>query len=197
MSSYVFDRILTQGVRAGQIPARTQEARNWYRSKAGEIGRNSARPNRFLTDSERMQSKPEPGMMYMFFYDAKTKDDLPYWDKFPLIFMIEGADGGFTGLNLHYLPLRLRARLMDALYSLTSNQRYDNRTRLQLSYSILKGAARYRLFKPCFKRYLNSNVRSRFVYVHPSEWDIALFLPTERFQKARKQTVHADSARMV
>jgi hypothetical protein len=197
MSSYVFDRLITQGVRAGQIPARTQEARNWYRDKAGEISRNSARPQRFLQDSNRMKSKVEPGMMYMFFYDAKTKDDLPYWDKFPLIFMIESADGGFTGLNLHYLPLRLRARLMDALYSLTSNQRYDDRTRLQLSYSILKGAARFSLFKPCFKRYLNSNVRSRFVYVHPSEWDIALFLPTERFQKARKQTVHADSARMV
>ena len=47
MSSYVFDRLITQGVRAGQIPARTQEARNWYRDKAGEIGRNSQDLNGF------------------------------------------------------------------------------------------------------------------------------------------------------
>ena len=31
----VFDEILTKGVRAGQIPAREQKARNWYRDAAG------------------------------------------------------------------------------------------------------------------------------------------------------------------
>ena len=29
-----FDEILAQGVRAGQIPARTQGARDWFRNKA-------------------------------------------------------------------------------------------------------------------------------------------------------------------
>jgi hypothetical protein len=31
------------------------------------------------------------------------------------------------------------------------------------------------------------------MYVYPSEWDIALFLPTERFEKQRKTQVWANS----
>ena len=34
MVAYIFDNILTQGVRAGQIPARTTDARNWFRTAA-------------------------------------------------------------------------------------------------------------------------------------------------------------------
>jgi hypothetical protein len=33
----VFDSIITQGVRAGQIPARTQGARDWFRETASKM----------------------------------------------------------------------------------------------------------------------------------------------------------------
>ncbi len=39
MPSYIFDTMLTKGVRAGQIPARTQAARQWYRDTAQEMSR--------------------------------------------------------------------------------------------------------------------------------------------------------------
>jgi hypothetical protein len=35
------------------------------------------------------------------------------------------------------------------------------------------------------------------MYVFPSEWDIALFLPTERFVGASKTSVWADSRRKI
>jgi hypothetical protein len=35
------------------------------------------------------------------------------------------------------------------------------------------------------------------MYVYPSEWDIALFLPTERFEKATTSQVWADSKKKV
>jgi hypothetical protein len=82
---------------------------------------------------------------------------------------------------------------MDALYDTATNTRYDESTRLRLNYNILSGAAKYRYFKPCVKHYLTSQLRSRFLYVYPSEWDIALFLPLERFQGASKTKVFADS----
>jgi hypothetical protein len=44
---------------------------------------------------------------------------------------------------------------------------------------------------------LTSHVQSKFMYVYPSEWDIALFLPTERFVKARKNQVWMDTKRML
>jgi hypothetical protein len=47
------------------------------------------------------------------------------------------------------------------------------------------------------KHYLNSNVKSRFALVEKPEWEIATFLPTAQFEKARASTVYAESKRMI
>lgn len=188
----LFDTILTTGVRAGQIPAREQKAREWYRNTAQEY-RNVQEAQLMKAGGERLTNQPLVGHMYMFYYDAKHKDTLPYFDRFPLIFPFRKVPGGFLGINLHYLPLQYRAKLMDSLYDITSNERYDETTRLQLSYRMLNSASKFKYFRPTVKHYLTDQLRSRFLYVYPSEWDIALFLPTERFVGARKQKVWADS----
>ena len=135
--------------------------------------------------------------MYFFMYDAKHKETLPYYDSFPLIFPVDRTENGFYGLNMHYLPLQLRAKLMDSLYDVTNNERYDESTKLKLSYNILKSAEKFKPFKPTFKRYLTSNVRSRFVEIAPAEWDIALFLNAEQFIGATKTKVWADSRKII
>jgi len=189
-----FDKILLQGIRAGQIPARTEEARQWFREKARkETSLTDAKLIR--EDTSRLQDKSVIGKMFFYMYDPKTKVSLPHYDMFPLIFPIERYKDGFLGLNCHYLPLPLRAKLMDALYTITNNERFDESTKLQISYSILKNASQFSLFTPCVKRYLTSHVRSRFIAVHPSEWDIALFLPVANFQKQSEKEVWAESLR--
>ena len=82
---------------------------------------------------------------------------------------------------------------MDALYSLANNRRYDEATRLKLSYNILNSSSKYKYFKPCIKHYLLPHVKSRFLEVYSSEWDMALFLPTEKFVKSSKSAVWKDS----
>jgi len=133
------------------------------------------------------------GSMYMYFYDPKHKETLPYYDRFPLTIMVDAAPGGFYGLNLHYLPVPLRAKMLDSLMDITNNRKYDETTKFQATYNTLKRASKLKYFKPCFKHYLNSNVRSRFAYVPPPEWEIATFLPTADFQKSGKSTVYKDS----
>lgn len=188
----LFDEILTKGVRSGQIPARERRAREWYRDAARDFTR--VNENKLMrSDKERMTNEPRVGSMYLFNYDAKHKDTLPYYDRFPLIFPFKSVKGGFLGINLHYLPLQLRAKLMDSLYDLTTNERYDESTQIKLSYNVLNGASKFKFFKPCVKHYLLPQVRSRFMYIYPSEWDIALFLPLERFSGASKTKVWADS----
>ena len=73
---------------------------------------------------------------------------------------------------------------MDALYSTLTNKKYDDSTRVRISYSILQSASKYRYFKPTLKKYLRAHVRSQFLEIQVQEWDIALFLPTESFRKA-------------
>ena len=194
----LFDEILTKGVRQGKVPAQTAKARDWYRNAAKTYG--SVKDNQFFgksSDKDRMSSRPMIGGMYMYEYMAKGRKTLPYYDRMPLIFPFKMVKGGFYGLNMHYLPLPLRAKLMDALYETTNNSKYDETTKLKINYQILSKASKFEPFKPCVKRYLTSQVQSRFMYVYPSEWDIALFLPTERFTGATKSQVWAQSKKKI
>jgi hypothetical protein len=196
MAASLFDDILLKGIRSGQVPARSDSARTWFRDKAKAMGKVSE-TKILRDDTSRLKNRTAIGKMYFFMYDAKHKKTLPYYDSFPLIFPVDKVEGGFYGLNMHYLPLPLRAQLMDALYDVANNSRYDESTKLKLSYGVLKGAEKYKIFQPTFKRYLNSQVRSRFVQVEPSEWDIALFLGSEQFVGASKTKVWADSRKII
>ena len=188
----VFDDLLVKGVRQGHIPARTEGARDWFRTKAQKVGRTRVQPEDMLRENKKVD-QVRIGNMYHFKYDPKGKKTLPYYDTFPLIFMVGAAEGGFYGLNLHYLPPRLRAKLMDELYGLASNNRYDEKTKLMISYKILQSASKMKYFKPTFKHYLADHVKSKFIKVDSAEWDIALFLPTSRFKYATTQKVYSDS----
>ena len=149
------------------------------------------------TDSARKTDGMEFGYMYAFKYDPKTKNDLPYYDTFPLIFPVRMDSDGFLGINFHYLPPVLRAKLMNALYSTLTNKKYDDTTKVKISYSILQSASKYRYFKPMLKKYLRSHVRSQFLEVQVNEWDIAIFLPTESFRKADTGRVWEDSRKKI
>jgi hypothetical protein len=116
---------------------------------------------------------------------------------FPLIFPVEMQNDGFLGINFHYLPLALRAKLMDALYTTINNRKYDDTTRVKISYDILKGVSKFNAFKPTLKKYLRTQIQSNFLQIASKEWDIALFLPTENFKKARKEQVWADSRKKI
>jgi len=199
MAAKVFDDILLRGIRDGQVPARTAEAREWYRQQAQQVTKSAARGDKLIREmgSDRYENRFRLGHMYMFAYDPKHKDTLPYYDRFPLIFPINKAKGGFLGINMHYLPPQLRAQLMDSLYTVVSNKRYDETTKLRLSYDVLSGASKFRLFKPTVKHYLTRQVRTRLVYINPTEWDVALFLPTQKFVGARQTKVWADSRKII
>ena len=192
----IFDDILSKGIRAGKVPAREQQSRTWYRDTANKFKTVNER-NLMKGDTDRLRSQPKIGHMYMFYYDAKHKETLPYFDRFPMIFPYKKVKGGFMGINLHYLPHILRAKLMDSLYDISSNDLYDETTKLRMRYNILSSASKYKWFKPCIKHYLTTQVRSRFLYVYPAEWDIALFLPLERFSGASKSKVWSDSKKLI
>ena len=200
MPAYIFDQMLQRGASAGIAPSIKRNSRNWFREQSKTMA--SASPTRMIrSQASRLTDKPLIGRMYLFNYDPKNKQKLPYYDRFPLVFPIAStrtsgfaaSNGSFLGINLHYLPLPLRARLMDALYDTATTKDIDENTRLRISYNILQQASRYRFFKPCIKRYLISQVQSKFFYVEPSEWEMALFLPLDRFVGSNKSRIYTDS----
>ena len=200
MVAYIFDTIVRRGSKAGYSPSVKRDSRSWFRQQAQKV--TTANPTRLIrSDTARLTDKPLIGRMYLFQYDPKYKDKLPYYDRFPLVIPIgsnrtngfASSGGSFIGLNLHYLPPVLRARLMDALYKVATTKEIDETTRLKISYNILTQASQYRFFKPCIKRYLLSQTRSKFFYIEPTEWEMALFLPLDRFVGSNNQRIYRDS----
>jgi hypothetical protein len=190
----VLDRLSAQMNQAG-VAQRTAQARTWLKNKISEL--RSVRRNTIIQDKSRAATGFYPGRMYFYFYDPKMKKTLPYYDRFPLVIPVEKYKDGFLGLNLHYLPVKYRLILLDKLYETLNNERYDDTTKMQLSYDLLAGAARYEEFKPCLKRYLTSHIASGLIEIEPSNWEIALFLPVEMFVGATKEQVHRESLEMI
>jgi len=192
MATTIFQNVIRN---AGTGARNSLEARNWLRQKAAEV--RTVSPRATIQQGPLLTNRITTGNMYLFAYDPKTKDDLPYYDRFPLVFPFRRVQDGFYGINMHYLPPLLRAKLMDALYDTINNDNMDETTRLRINYRILQSAAKFRFFEPCVKHYLNNHVKSRFLQVDPTQWDVALFLPLERFAKANKLKVYADSKKKI
>jgi hypothetical protein len=193
MAGLAFTTIMRKAHQLGKVPGRP-DARKWFRDQAQRtVYVNS---DRLLKDPNAVD-RLEPGYLYLFAYDAKWKDKLPYWDAFPLVFPFRVDKGRVWGLNIHYLPFDLRAQLMDALMT-TVDKRFVNENRkLRISYELLNGAARFSAFKPCVKSYLPSHFRSRFLRIPYDQWDIAMMLPLQRFQKASQSHVWDESRSVV
>jgi hypothetical protein len=71
MVAYVFDSIITKGVRAGQVPGRTVDARNWFRNAASRSARAGAQ-TLISKNSQKQVSDVGIGEMALFVYDANT-----------------------------------------------------------------------------------------------------------------------------
>ena len=89
----LFDTLQAGAFRAG-IKARTRESQNWFRTNVKKLGTVSGR-DVLKDDALDKTTKFIGGNMYMYFYDPKHKETLPYYDRFPLAVMVEPAKGGF------------------------------------------------------------------------------------------------------
>ena len=105
-----------------------------------------------------------PGELYFFTYSAQTKQ--PYYDMYPLSYVIEYQTGGFLGCNLHYVTL---------------NQRDE------LAKSLLNNSAQGAVAVPrrTLHKYVYAGVRGQPYRIPESEWTDVAQLPTEKFVDMR------------
>lgn len=205
-----------------EIRQKTKKSAQWFRdSIRGQFGKSKSKAaqqaqkqlsggekkannyvnrNTTLEDPEfkknlRTVKMPEIGRLYMYVYDPKHKDTLPYYDVFPMTFIMDFYNDGFLGMNMHYLPPLLRARLMEELlkHQKRTTRKGKKEEYLNISYAILKAAGANKYFKPTIKRYLFDHVRSPFAEVLEPQWENAIFMPVEQFRKKTRAEVWSDS----
>ncbi len=170
---------------------------NWYMNQVRQIMRGVSTPSSAIAnDIGKPVSQFDIGSMYLFRYDAKWKDKLPYFDAFPLCLPFEPTKDGFWGLNLHYLPYMMRAQLLGKLIETTNDRAIDDKTTMRYNWELLSNSAQFPEVKPCVKRYLTKQIRSRFFEINPQDWKGAIFLPVEDFNVS-KNTVFQNSRRAI
>ena len=159
----------------------------WYQDQIKTLNKSSYSSRRLMQNAPMQTSVIIPGHMYLFTYDAKHKDKLPFWDKFPLVLPFKKVTDGFYGINLHYLPYQLRFDLLGALHKYASDQKINENTRIEISWKILQTMSRVAPVENCVKRYLYTNVQSNiFLNIAYPDWVTAALLPVERFVSNRK-----------
>ena len=163
----------------------------WYKDKIKEFGKPGTLD--LIRDGKR-NNKPFYGKLNMFMYDPKHKKKLPYYDTFPLVLPLETYPDGFLGINMHYLPIPLRIKLLDRLVDFSNNTKFDESTKLIVDYSKLK---KVKLIKPTLHRYLAGQMKSQVRRIDADEFTIAVLLPVQKFKKESDKTVWSDSRGMI
>lgn len=172
------------------------KSNSWFQQQARMLTRQQIVPLKLIQqDSKRNVMKIIPGELYLFMYDPKTQENLPYYDMFPLVFPFSKTNNGFIGLNMHYLPYGLRIRLLDRLMVFRTNAAMDETTRLKYSWATISGVSRFSLAQPCVHRYLMTQLQTPLKRIDAADWATAMMLPVERFVGANKSRVWAESLR--
>ena len=187
---------LTDTIRSGSIGKATKRSARWVQDKIKGLKgglRNrfsSTNPDKFYRESDNkiqpavMAKRASLGDLFCYHYDPKHKMTLPYYDMFPMIMLIGVESDTFLGLNFHYLAPKLRAILLDRVNKKVSGGAINWKKISKVPY-----------VEPAVKRYRFDHISRKVIQIEKEEEEIAIFLPLERFRKASKSQVWADSRR--
>jgi len=188
---------LTKERSAADISRLSRQSFTWLRSKVSKMRDPASLAKGIKGETARNTKRFLIGGLYYFYYNPKGKNDLPYYDIFPMVLPLHRYNDGFLGLNLHYLPIKYRIAFLTKLLPLAILDDNDEIKRLRITYEILKASRRYKEFKPCIKKYLYTHMQSKILAVSPDEWDVAMYLPVHQFKKESAQTVWEESVQQI
>ena len=147
----------------------------------------SANPNFKMTDSvawfntnvaklfnAKRKIPVEIGKMYMFCYDPIGKQNLPYWDKYPLVIVCEIGKNTIKGLNVHYIPTNIRIKIMKDIAEATNESVMSEKSKVSTIVSYLSKTKNYTYM---VKQYSGDGVRSNIMNIPGEHWGLACALP--------------------
>jgi hypothetical protein len=173
---------LTASALSGKKGSKAKQARKsvaWFKRKVGESARGFKK-----------KSKLALGKMYTFGYDAKYKEVLPYWDKFPLIVVLDAYKDGFLGLNFHYVSPMERMIFFKKLMKFSTQHGEVEDMTAQARFNVSWDAVRnVKHADKMIHKYLYGHVRTSLLEAPPNEWENVIFLPYQKFVGASAKSV--------
>lgn len=142
---------------------------SWYKDKVKSLASTyETEPDKVIREEKRdksddsqdeniLRKSVKDGHLYFFEYQAKSKW-LPYYDKFPLVYIIKGMGEEFYGANLHYIKPKERVKVIQKL----------ERGLIDMPRSIVH-------------KYIKNHCKSLFLDLAINEWETSIFLPVEDF----------------
>jgi len=174
-------------------------ALKWYRryisSRYKKVSRNVIRHS----PNVRQVVRPVRGGMYTFKYVPKGKDSLPYYDSWPLIIPFRRMSGGrIHAFNLHYLPPKLRMKILWKLSPLLMEKElideqsaeegqsadYYDLNALNIRYDFT-GRGGLKMLRKCTRTYILNNIRGKLIEFPTQTWPVVAFLPIARWRKEK------------
>jgi len=194
----LFENISKEALVEGITP-RTQASMAWFEDKLQAMSVNRTQlinqTPEFKRRSKIDVNIPLIGTMHMFRYEPLNRDSMKYYDRYPLVILVGEITDGFTALNLHYMPPMLRIKFLDFMYQRTIGS--GKQERFAAYWDRINRGLTKKFLAPMVKSYRNDRIRGRIAQVFPDEWEIAAFLPFERFFKKTKDIVWRDSTKRV
>lgn len=185
----IFKTLLDKAIDSGIIKKHMLVSTEWFYKQMEKTNIKFDPATLIASNRKNHRKNLEVGKMYLYKYDPKLQKELPYYDVYPLVIITKITDDGFYGINFHYLQYNYRAQLLDNLMLLANSKTLDEKTRLLVTYKLLAASARYENFKPCFKKYLFDHIDSKFLFIDSSEWNVAMFLPLEKFESQKSSFI--------
>jgi hypothetical protein len=144
---------------------------SWYKNTVRSLSSEYKKePDKIIKEERRDKNDPEEyedenilrkkvvqGHLYFFEYEAKMKW-LPYYDKFPLVYVIGTIGDAFYGANLHYLSPKKRVKVINKL----------KQGMIDLPRNIIH-------------KYIIGHARSLYLDLASEEWETSILLPIEDF----------------
>ena len=170
---------IAEGAKKISKAKKAKQSVAWFKQKVGDSAKGFKKKARL-----------KPGKMYTFGYDAKFKKILPYWDKFPLIIVLDVYKDGFIGLNFHYLfPVERMKFITKIMKYATEGGEVENmsdKARFEMSWDLIR---KLKHADKMIHKYLYSHVRTSLLEAPPNEWENVIFLPYQRFVGASAKAV--------
>lgn len=181
------------------IEMTSPRATSWLRRNLKNIG--EINPKSIINTSgvESSIINFAPGSIYLFGYNPKTQKELPYYDIYPMVLVLDVTKDGFMGLNFHYIDHMGRQVFFNNLVQYLNDSEFDDNPNafFKINYGTLKSVKSLSHYRPTIKRYYYKNIVSKVTEIPPIYWKFMLFLPLERFQKEVRENVWKDSRKKI